>query len=156
MALASTLKSPVSLPQVLPATLPKTQAEWQQHLTTLRQWQQLLQAGQWNAPTLKNNWTNYGSDYNPAGYYADLTGRVWLRGTLLGASQTPPSVLFVLPWTPAYTQIMSGHAYNSTPAHVQAVIEADTSGNVTLLALSSGSIGTGTVSIDGLSFSLSP
>lgn len=147
---------PVSLASLVPLTLPKTQAEWNQWLTTLRSWAGSLQAGNWLAPTFKNSWTNYGGGYNPAGYYADLTGRVWLRGLLQGASQTAPSTLFTLPYAPQFRQLLQGIAYNGGSSYTQARIDVDTSGNVILDALASGSIGTGWLSLDSLSFSLSP
>jgi hypothetical protein len=36
----------------------------------------------WTAPTLTNSWVNFGAPFTNAGYYKDITGRVWLRGLI--------------------------------------------------------------------------
>ena len=49
----------------------------------------------WVAPTLLNNWANYGYGFNPAGYMKDANGFVHLRGLL--SSGTVTQNMFVLP-----------------------------------------------------------
>jgi len=61
---------------------------------------------QWNAPTLLNSWVNYGSPFNPAGYWKDPFGVVHLRGTIkLG---TIGSLAFLLPvgYRPVNTELL--------------------------------------------------
>lgn len=60
--------------------------------------------GIWIAPTLLNSWVNFGSGYNPAGYYKDALGVVHLRGMLKNGTFAVP--MFVLPagYKPAYTE----------------------------------------------------
>jgi hypothetical protein len=49
----------------------------------------------WQTPTLVNGWVNYGSGFNPAGYFQDKNGVVHLRG--LVRNGTAGSIIFTLP-----------------------------------------------------------
>lgn len=49
----------------------------------------------WTAPSLGNNWVDYGSPYAPAGYYKDANGIVHLRGCI--RSGTGAVAAFTLP-----------------------------------------------------------
>lgn len=102
----------------------------------------------WHAPSLINSWTNFGAGTAPAAYSKDATGRVWLRGAISGGANG--SVAFVLPagFRPPYTQtslipVLSGVATASV----------DTSGNVTIQNLTSGSDCNTLTLLDQASFS---
>lgn len=49
----------------------------------------------WTAPTLLNSWVNYGSGFNPAGFYKDVFGIVRLRGCVSGGALN--TTIFTLP-----------------------------------------------------------
>lgn len=49
----------------------------------------------WQAPSLQNSWTNYGSPHASAGYCIDLMGFVHLRGVV--KSGTIGAAIFTLP-----------------------------------------------------------
>ncbi|ASU83593.1 hypothetical protein CDO52_13030 [Nocardiopsis gilva YIM 90087] len=49
----------------------------------------------WTAPTLVNSWVNFGGTWQVAEYRKDLSGRVWIRGTIDGG--TAGTVAFTLP-----------------------------------------------------------
>lgn len=51
----------------------------------------------WTAPTLVNSWANYGSGFNPAGYFKDVNGVVHLRGLLKDGVVGTTSAMFTLP-----------------------------------------------------------
>jgi hypothetical protein len=56
----------------------------------------------WIAPTLLNNWTNYGESYSQAGYFKDSFGIVHLRGFVKGGSigtNSTTDSIFYLPST---------------------------------------------------------
>lgn len=59
------------------------------------------------APTFSGTWANFGSGYNPAGYYKDPFGIVRLRGLI--AAGTINTVAFVLPagYRPGSTELIS-------------------------------------------------
>lgn len=156
MSLAKTYVAPISLPGPRPRVLPKSPGEWADHIAYLQQLSQQIQSPKWLAPSFLNSWSNYGSGYNTAGYYADVSGRVFLRGLIQGASQTLPSTLFQLPYAPQFRQVLHGLCLNGSSAYTLARIDIDTTGNVIADLLASGSIGTGWISLDGLSFSLAP
>ena len=155
MSLAS-FKNPVSLPNIVGA-LPKDTQSWGAHLTTLQQWNQLLSDGKFIAATLASGWVNAAGSFAPAGFRVDLEGRVTLRGVLAGNTKTLPATVFTLPWAPQFHITLAAAAKNGTPVYVSAQVDIDTSGNVILEALSSGSWGaSGFLSLDGISFSLAP
>ena len=58
----------------------------------------------WIAPTLENNWLNWGTPDGPAGYFKDSLGIVHLRGIVKNGSG---STIFTLPDTyrPAYKEV---------------------------------------------------
>lgn len=140
------------------ARTPNGQKDWTQRaalgITSLQQRMAPFQGAQnWVAPTLLNSWAYYGAPYNPPGYYRDPFGRVWLRGLMNGG--TLVSIAFVVPWTPKYTQLLSGSYMTSGgTVAVSGRVDVDTSGNVTLGTNDTA----GAVSwfcLDGLSFLLS-
>jgi hypothetical protein len=97
---------------------------------------------QFIAPTLLNSWTNFGSGYNPAGYYKDPFGIVHLRGVIqTGAS---PFIIFRLPagYLPANQEMFSVTANNAYGR-----VDVLTTGDVQFQA------GNNTfVSLDGITF----
>lgn len=62
---------------------------------------------EWRNARLINNWVNYGNGYNPAQYFKDNDGVIWLRG--LVRSGVLQKTLFVLPdgCRPSYRQLHS-------------------------------------------------
>lgn len=65
------------------------------------------------APTLLNSWVNYSSEFNPAGYYKDATGMVFVRGLVKSGSTY---AVFTLPegYRPPYPEVfcsVSNDAY---------------------------------------------
>lgn len=52
-------------------------------------------AEQWTAPSLTNSWVNFGSAFNPVGYWKDNNGTVFLRGVV--KSGVMGSSIFTLP-----------------------------------------------------------
>jgi len=62
-------------------------------------------AAGWIAPTLLNSWVNFGSGYNPTGYYKDALGVVHLRGMLKDGSFSVPMFTLSAGYRPAYTEI---------------------------------------------------
>ena len=62
----------------------------------------------WIAPTLLNGWVNFGSGYNPAGYYKDALGVVHLQGFIKDGTVGAADV-FVLPvgYRPGYHSVFS-------------------------------------------------
>ncbi len=65
----------------------------------------LVGAEPWIAPSLSNNWANYGAPFGDAGYFIDPEGIVHLKGLVKCATGTPvATVLFTLPvgYRPAY------------------------------------------------------
>ena len=81
---------------------------------------------------------------------------MWLRGLVTAASSTLPSTILTLPWSPQFKHVLHALAFNGASAYTPARIDVDTSGNVILIAIGTGTIGTGWVSLDGLSISLAP
>lgn len=65
----------------------------------------------WTAPSLGNNWVDYGSPYAPAGYYKDANGIVHLRGCI--RSGTGAVAAFTLPT-----------GYRPTAGHLQIIVSA--------------------------------
>ncbi len=82
-----------------------------------------LEQESWIAPALINSWANYGSGYNPAGYFKDSQGIVHLRGLVKSGTGT----IFTLPagYRPAYRML-----YGVDGANAHARVDIDTSGNV--------------------------
>jgi hypothetical protein len=65
------------------------------------------------APTLLGAWANYGSPFNPPGYYKDKAGIVHLRGLVM--SGAVPSAIFTLPagYRPANQELFAVAANNA-------------------------------------------
>ena len=139
----------IQLPR-LPAQLPKTQQDWSAFLTAMQQWQTLLQGDSWTATTLLNSWAYDGAPFNPIGYRMDITGRVWMRGMLTAG--TSGTVAFTLPYAPAYQQQLPGICALGG-IYGSGAIVVHTNGDV-LPFYNSGTLNW--ISLDGLSFSLSP
>ncbi len=51
----------------------------------------------WITPTFQNSWVNYDGGYNPAGYYKDTNGRVYLRGLVRDGTVGTSACIFTLP-----------------------------------------------------------
>lgn len=105
----------------------------------------------WVAPTFVNSWANYGGGYNPAGYYKDPLGRIWLRGLLNGGAIA--TTAFQLPWAPANRQLFATMYSASSGTQSVGRLDVDNSGNVIVGAFMTGSVFW--FSLDGLSFLLS-
>ena len=59
-------------------------------------WSSVTEA--WVAPTLLNEWVNFGSTWATAGYYKDaVTGRVYGRGVVKSGTTTATTAFYVLP-----------------------------------------------------------
>jgi hypothetical protein len=88
----------------------------------------------WAAAFLENAWSNYGADFQEAGYYRDLGDRVHLRGVLKGGLTAPSTVLFTLPpgFRPAAAEIFG---IDSGGRHCS--IEVRRNGEVRLVTLAS-------------------
>ena len=67
----------------------------------------ILEQEDWIAPTLTNNWVNYGPPHNQAGYYKDSLGIVHLRGLVRNGAQGTD--IFTLPdfYRPAYRELQA-------------------------------------------------
>lgn len=96
------------------------------------------------APTLLNSWANYGSGLEPAGYFKDYSGRVWLSGVIKDGTTTSATALFTLP---------SG--YRPVSQRVFAVDNNGALGEIQILTNGNVSIylgGNTYLSLDGISF----
>lgn len=89
----------------------------------------LLDQESWIAPNMINNWTSYGSGYNPAGYFKDGLGIVHLRGLIKSGTMNQPC--FVLPagYRPPYQELYPAFS-SASPASVAKII-VYANGNVT-------------------------
>lgn len=96
----------------------------------------------WQAPTLVSGWVNYGSGFNPAGFYKDPFGIVHLRGLL--KSGTVASSAFTLPIGCRPTKTES-FAVSSNGAYGQVYVSA--AGDVTLVVGNNAYF-----SLDGITF----
>jgi N-acetylneuraminic acid mutarotase len=69
----------------------------------------LLNSPDFVAPTLLNNWVNFGSGYSTAGYYKDKESVVHLKGFIKGGTTTQNTNLFVLPFDcrPSETRVFT-------------------------------------------------
>lgn len=97
----------------------------------------------WQVPTLLNSWVNYGTPFNPAGYFKDNFGIVHLRGMVMnGTGMGNP--IFVLPvgYRPAYYE---QHA--SVSAGAIAYTQLGSDGSVTPVGGS-----TAAFCLDGITF----
>lgn len=61
----------------------------------------------WIAPTLLNSWVNYGSGYNPAGYYKDALGVVHLRGMLKNGTIGLQMFILSAGYRPPYLELLT-------------------------------------------------
>jgi hypothetical protein len=103
----------------------------------------------WIAPTLLNSFTNYdASIYQPAGYFKDLSGRVYLRGLLKRATGAFSTTIFTLPagYRPAKLTLFALMA-----ANLDGRLDVDASGNVFVPAATAANWYT-FFSLDGMSF----
>lgn len=102
----------------------------------------ILNAESVKSPTLLNSWTNYGGDYDTAGYYKDKD-RVFLQGLIKGG--TVGAVAFTLPvgYRPAKRKIFVVNA-NNTFGRVDVL----SNGNVYIDAMCSNSY----VSLENINF----
>ena len=153
------MSTPASQLPFLPQQLPQTQAQWQQVVNILQQWQTPLNGlinssftPSFTAPTLLNGWVN-SPGFNPAGFYEDQNGRVWLRGAVQGGANNTP--IFNLPGaaSPQYAQTFSLVATNGIQQQI-GFINISAAGVISISGISLAP--TLLISLDGLSFSLSP
>jgi hypothetical protein len=119
--------------------------------STIASWDSTGQIVQppWIAPTLINGWSNFGAGWQPAGYYRDTSGHVWLRGSVTNAGGTGAGVaMFVLPaaYRPANRTSLNALDMNGTGT---VRLDVDSSGNV----FPNGVVAAGALyAINGLSF----
>lgn len=97
------------------------------------------------APTLKNNWVNYGGAWAPASYWKDSCGMVRLNGLIKNGTTSAGTILFTLPvgYRPSKKEkcmCCSGAAL--------CILEVDASGNV---SISFGAT-SGWLSLSGIAF----
>jgi hypothetical protein len=103
----------------------------------------------WIAPTLLNSFTNYdASIYQPAGYFKDLSGRVYLRGLLKRSAAALNTPIFTLPvgYRPAKLTLFALMA-----ANLDGRLDVDASGNVFVATATAANWFT-FFSLDGMSF----
>lgn len=81
---------------------------------------------QWNAPTLTNSWLNYGTPFNPTGYWRDPNGVVHLRGVIKSGTIGSSALTLPAGYRPANSEIFVAI---SNGAIGRAVVDA--SGGVT-------------------------
>jgi hypothetical protein len=98
----------------------------------------------WTAPTLLNNWVNYGGGFNNAGYYKDPFGVVHLRGLIKDGTTTLGTALFTLPtgYRPVAQEL-----FTVTSGSALGRVDVLTTGNVVINVGSSSWL-----SLDGLTF----
>lgn len=84
----------------------------------------------WKTPTLLNAWTNYGSPFNPVGYWKGADGVVHLRGSL--ATGTTNTTIFQLPtgYRPPNTEVLPCVCFSSTLGYVTGRIDIPATGLV--------------------------
>lgn len=89
----------------------------------------LVQAA-WTAPTLLNSWANYGSPWNPSGYWKDSLGVVHLRG--LVSTGATGSIIFVLPvgYRPANQEAIATIAFGLSMGYTFGRVDVWTNGSV--------------------------
>ena len=99
----------------------------------------------WIAPTFLNGWVNYGSEYNPCGYYKDSENRVYLRGLVKSGSVGTNTAMFQLPagYRPAYRELFVVETNPNTSGR----IDVKSDGSVIAYAVSNA-----WASLDNLSF----
>lgn len=106
----------------------------------------------WKVPTLLNAWVNYGSGFNPAGYWKDSFGVVHLRGVV--TSGVIGSIIFNLPtgYRPVNTEALIALRFVTAGIEFGRVDIANTG---TVVAASTVAAGGATVTflfLDGLTF----
>lgn len=141
----------------LPQKLPQTQAEWQQALNILQQWQQQLNANSaslavptWTALPLSNSWVYWGAPFNTPAYYQDYSGRVFLRGLIKNGTATDGSQVAQLPFVPTNQYITTALGFNGS-SYIPVRLDVTTTGQVVVFNFGSVS-GTYFVSLDNLSY----
>lgn len=139
-------------PANLPQGLPKTQSAWQQFLTAISTWRPGPPA--WNALTLENGWEAYGSPFASPQYQVDHESRLWCRGVMKAGTVTNGIQVATLPFAPDYELAAVGLGYSGS-AYAPMRLDVTTGGAV-LLYGASAFAGSYFVSLDNLSFSLSP
>lgn len=97
----------------------------------------------WTAPTLLNDWVNFGGGNAEAGYWKDPFGVVHLRGTIKDGSGLP-TLVFTLP---AGSRPSASHRFATVSNGLFGIATVDSSGGV---SASSGS--TTYFSLDGITF----
>lgn len=82
----------------------------------------------WQAPTLVNNWINFGGNDAPAGYYKNSLGEVFLRGMIKGGTTTAGTQIFILPtgYRPEYDMqfpVVANNAFGAIYVKATGVVE---------------------------------
>lgn len=87
----------------------------------------------WTAPSLINNWSNYGSGQEIAGYWRSPDGIVYLRGLIKATTATNRSNMFVLPtgYRPLLIATFAVYAYTSA-TNPTGVLQVTDQGGVSL------------------------
>lgn len=111
----------------------------------------------WQTPTLAANVANYGGGFNPAGYYLDAEGRVFLRGLITGSGLAAAVTLFTLPtaYTPPNNHLFSCPGSNSGGTNGMWRVDVQSGGAVVYQNQPFSGVTGGPVSwfsLDGISF----
>jgi len=118
-----------------------------------------IQQEDWIAPTLENNWVNYGGHHTPAGYYKDSLGIVHLRGIVYRTVARYQSTIFTLPegYRPEYQQVCCTLA-GAPGIEVISRLDITTSGLVRLTTPNDGytSQPNNWIALEGISFRAYP
>jgi len=105
----------------------------------------------WQSPALLNSWVNFGSVYNPVGYWRDSVGVVHLRGVI--RSGTFRATIFTLPagYRPALEEAQLTWCISSAMGYQVARVDISAAGEV--ICVQAASSGTTTaLFLDGMTF----
>ncbi len=109
----------------------------------------IIQEG-WKSISYQNGWMNYGSSYNPGGYFKDKNGIVHLRGLMKKSDgrRTPVGLVFTLSagYRPEYRELQSSIAQKSEDSRCR--IDILPNGEVHVVEGGS----SGWTSLDGITF----
>ncbi len=116
----------------------------------------ILSGPAWAAlsPLYQNGWTDLGGGFQTGQYTKDGTGRVWIRGIIVGGTETAPTLLWTFPagFRPPTKIALILQAVNG-PTFQVVQLTIDTTGTVNLTVAIT--VGAGSAMfLDGLSFSV--
>jgi hypothetical protein len=85
----------------------------------------ILEQQSWQTPTLQSGWENYGSGYNPVGYFKDSLGIVHLRGVV--ENGTEETTIFTLPaaYRPAHRELHAVETYQNVNGRIDIKANGD-------------------------------